>query len=743
MGGEVGVESALGRGSKFWFTAMLEHVKAPPTENKQLSEHRNSLELLKNLTAKSPVFILLVDDNDFNQQVGSELLEAANCQVILASDGQQALDKLDQEKDRIQCILMDIQMPIMDGIAASRVIRTKPEFAKLPIIAITANAMNQDRIHCLAAGMNDFIAKPFSPDLLYSTILRWLGDIGTTDSGVKLEDAVAATPVAKEEVAIDLNVLAKLVGNSPEKIGKFAKKFVDSARSSLLEIEELQRAGDLTNLCAIGHRLKSSARTVGALQFGELCHQLEALKQDGNLADAAPLVVQLQSLFTKIEREVEDFLSPPENATAITETTPKANATGPNETSVITLKDNLHVLVLEDETVDMEIACSTLRKLGVARISNCTEGNQALAVLRTYEPDILICDLTLPGMDGISFLRLAAENSYRGGVILLSAVDRSVIKAAENLVKAYGLNLLGSLRKPVVENEMLQVLAKQLPLPVENQATSKIALLNFTELQNGLVEDRIEVLYHPKINLKTGKVVGAECLARWRHPVRGLLGPGAFVSVMETHGMIDELSKIILEKSAAQLRKWYNQGHQLKLAVNVSMDNLNQLNLPEQFESILQHVGIRPSQYILELTETRLMENLTVSLEILTRLRLKGFGLSIDDFGTGFSTMENLKQLPFTELKIDRAFVNGASFDDASKAILNSSIQLGKIFHLNLVAEGVETQQDWDFIADSGCDEVQGYFIAQAMSADQFIEWKIQWEKEAKKKHIHTSSNNY
>ena len=105
--------------------------------------------------------------------------------------------------------------------------------------------------------------------------------------------------------------------------------------------------------------------------------------------------------------------------------------------------------------------------------------------------------------------------------------------------------------------------------------------------------------------------------------------------------------------------------------------------------------------------------------------------------------MENLKQLPFTELKIDRAFVNGASFDDASKAILNSSIQLGKIFHLNLVAEGVETQQDWDFIADSGCDEVQGYFIAQAMSADQFIEWKIQWEKEAKKKHIHTSSNNY
>jgi EAL domain-containing protein (putative c-di-GMP-specific phosphodiesterase class I) len=193
------------------------------------------------------------------------------------------------------------------------------------------------------------------------------------------------------------------------------------------------------------------------------------------------------------------------------------------------------------------------------------------------------------------------------------------------------------------------------------------------------------------------------------------------------------MTKIILEKSAAQLRKWYNQGHQLKLAVNVSMDNLNQLNLPEEFEAIVQAVGVRPSQFILELTETRLMENLTVSLEILTRLRLKGFGLSIDDFGTGFSTMENLKQLPFTELKVDRAFVNGAVQDEAARAILSSSIQLGKIFHLNLVAEGVETQQDWDLIAESGCDEIQGYFIAQPMPPDQFIEWKIEWEKKMRR----------
>ncbi len=171
--------------------------------------------------------------------------------------------------------------------------------------------------------------------------------------------------------------------------------------------------------------------------------------------------------------------------------------------------------------------------------------------------------------------------------------------------------------------------------------------------------------------------------------------------------------------------------------MNVSMDDLNQLDLPEEFESIVENAQIRPDQITLELTESRLMENLTVSLEILTRLRLKGFGLSIDDFGTGFSTMENLKQLPFTELKVDRAFVNGAHQDEAARAILGSSIQLGKIFNLRLVAEGVENQQDWDLIVDSGCDEVQGFYIAKPMPAQEFIAWKIEWENKLESKFVH------
>jgi len=302
------------------------------------------------------------------------------------------------------------------------------------------------------------------------------------------------------------------------------------------------------------------------------------------------------------------------------------------------------------------------------------------------------------------------------------------MKAAENLVRAYGLNLLAALNKPLQEEDFLNALSRQDLSKPTLKHQPKIAVLSLPELKHGLEEGYIEIFYQPKVAVPDKYVLGAECLARWRHPERGLLGPASFIPVLEAHGMIDQLTKIVLEKGAQQLGQWQTLGHQFKLAVNVSMDNLNQLDLPEVFERIVLDAGVKPEQITLELTESRLMENLTVSLEILTRLRLKGFGLSIDDFGTGFSTMENLKQLPFTELKVDRAFVNGATQDEASRAILSSSIQLGKIFNLNLVAEGVEKQQDWDLIADSGCDEVQGFFIAKPMPATEFINWKIQWE---------------
>jgi len=157
------------------------------------------------------------------------------------------------------------------------------------------------------------------------------------------------------------------------------------------------------------------------------------------------------------------------------------------------------------------------------------------------------------------------------------------------------------------------------------------------------------------------------------------------------------------------------------------VDNLNRLDLPEYIVERAHHAGINPHHVVLEVTESRLMEDVVKPLEILTRLRLKGLELSIDDFGTGHSSMEQLKRISFTELKIDRAFVNGATHDKTARSILESSVTLAKALGMTTVAEGVEDQEDWDIVASLGVDLIQGYFVCRPLPGPDLQDWLSEW----------------
>ena len=742
MQGEVGVISNEGQGSTFWCTARLELAKEIPLMDYNINDLENPCIQLQKLNTESKrVHVLLVDDNEFNQQIGLEFLEAAHCKVTLADNGKHALDLL--KIHTFDCVLMDIQMPIMDGIEATKILRQMPEFSDLPIIAMTANAMGEDRLQCLSVGMNDFISKPYKPETLYESLLMWIlhanvnglnlnqnSQINTHHDLVKKENSNIQTKTQHSQFksAIDLTVLAELVQQSSEKMEKFALKFCESAKQGLDELTKALSENQLSAVNAIGHKLKSSSSTVGADQFAHLCATLEKLKGDYAIHEARSINQSLSSQLIQIESEIKTYFSKNEvrepNVSYESKSKPqvaKANAT-------FVFNPHVHVLILEDGHIENEIVCDNLKLLGIQQLSSCFDGNHALSIIKTHKPEILICDLNMEGMDGITFLRIIAEENYDGGIIILSSADKSVMRATENLVKAYGLHLLATLSKPFNAQAMIEALNTQKNILVKKRPYSKTAILTLDELKDGLHHHYIELFYQPKVSLNNNKIKGAECLARWRHPTRGLLTPDAFIAAIEEHALIDAMTIEVLTMSAKQLRIWNDQGHQIQLAVNVSMDNLNQADLPEQFENIVRNAGLQPSQFILELTESRLMANLTLSLEVLTRLRLKGFSLSIDDFGTGFSSMENLKQLPFTELKIDRSFVNGASLDEAARKILTSSVQLGKTFDLNLVAEGVETLQDWDLINELGCDDIQGYFISKPLPENEFIQWKVEWE---------------
>lgn len=390
--------------------------------------------------------------------------------------------------------------------------------------------------------------------------------------------------------------------------------------------------------------------------------------------------------------------------------------------------ESLRVLLVDDDEFVLDFIEDMLRRLGVKSVSRALDGNAALAAIDgAIRPlQLVICDLNMPGMDGIEFLRHLADRCFEGGVILSSGSDERVVKTVENLVQVHKLRFLGTLQKPIEEAALLTALMDIIGT-VPKDGYVQILKLTPEEIRAGLDAGQMEVFFQPKVTVADRRVVGAECLVRCRHPERGLIQPEAFISVAEEHGLINDLTMAVFSKAMAHLSEWTRHGHDLKVSVNVSMDNLDRLDLPEVFADIVLQAGVETGRVILEMTESRLMSNIATSLEIITRLRLKGFGLSIDDFGTGYSSMEKLKQLPFTELKVDRTFVCGATGDGVARAILESSVQMGHALGMSVVAEGAETQEDWDLLTAVGCDEVQGYVVARPMPAEEFIAWKRRW----------------
>ncbi|WP_313705294.1 CHASE domain-containing protein [Massilia sp.] len=329
MGGEVGVESTPGEGSTFWFTARL--GRSDGGREPGAGAPRRGAAPAPSMQAGAPRLdgraILLVEDNLFSQQVGRELLEQAGARVTVADNGSEALDAL--RRQAFDCVLMDVQMPVMDGFEATRRIRADERLRDTVVIAMTANAGVEDQARCMAAGMNAFLTKPVAPDHLAAAILRAIRRGPAAQGPVERDHAgqQGARPHAPDDLAggagaaappaparpgatvlLDTGVLAATFGDNPEKMRKYAFMFLDSAREGLAELDIALVSGDLARAGAVAHRLKSSARAVGALGFGEVCEELEQQQRRGALAQARALGARLRSLFARLERQVSTEL---------------------------------------------------------------------------------------------------------------------------------------------------------------------------------------------------------------------------------------------------------------------------------------------------------------------------------------------------------------------------------------------------------------------------------------------------
>lgn len=383
---------------------------------------------------------------------------------------------------------------------------------------------------------------------------------------------------------------------------------------------------------------------------------------------------------------------------------------------------DLKVLVVDDNKFMVIVV---KRILGMLDITSSLEANDGAAALKCLEEaavDVIICDLNMPGMDGIEFLRHLAGLETRPAVILLSGEDKAVLKTAEQLGQAYQLRILGALAKPI-KKEPLEALLEKFKVSKKDRAAYSLEMLTPDEIRQGLKDGAVRLVYQPKVAVAERALVGVECLVRWQDTERGMMGPGALIPVAEESGLINDLTEVIFKAAMAQSGAWLAQGLDFKVSVNVSIENLDQLDFPDFVVNTAAQEGVLPSSVILEVTESRIMADVLKPMEILTRLRMKGVGLSIDDYGTGASSMQQLRRIPFTELKIDREFVAGAPTDDEARAMLVSSVNLGKDLGLTTVAEGVETQEEWDLIASLGVDVVQGYFVAKPMPGEEIAAW--------------------
>ena len=256
---------------------------------------------------------------------------------------------------------------------------------------------------------------------------------------------------------------------------------------------------------------------------------------------------------------------------------------------------------------------------------------------------------------------------------------------------------------------------------LDRRAPARLSMLG--DLRQAIEFEHLGVEFQPKIDLATGMIMGAEALVRWTHPVRGIVPPTDFVRVAEETGLIKQLTDLMLARGLSTLREFENKGYHLGMSVNLSTHELVDVKLPARVSDQLEENGVDPGALTLEITESSLLIDGPRARATIDELHAMGVRLSIDDFGTGYSSLSYLRRLPVRELKIDQSFVTNMLVDDQDMVIVRSTIDLGHNLGLEVVAEGVESEEVLARLRSFGCDVAQGYCVSRPLTAERFLAW--------------------
>lgn len=376
------------------------------------------------------------------------------------------------------------------------------------------------------------------------------------------------------------------------------------------------------------------------------------------------------------------------------------------------------VLVFDDDAAIGRLVVRVARMTGL-EASAVTTAAAFAESLRNQPPQIVLLDLQLGETDGVEQLRLLAERQYSGRLVLMSGFDPRVLSTARALGQGMGLKIEAVLEKPLRIAELERVLDR---MQTAGQMPSAERLLA------AIGDDELSLDFQPVVSRKPKALKKLEALVRWEHPTAGRLSPGSFLPLAESDiTLIDALTDWIIDAAVDAYHVLGVLGISVPIAVNISTLNLHDLTVPDRLEQRL-HARNMPARHLcLEITESAAFKDAAMTMDILTRMRLKGMQLSIDDFGTGYSSLKMLRQMPFSEIKIDQSFVSDAVSSRDSRAIVKSIMDLAANMEMGCVAEGVETEETAELLERLGSCDMQGFLIAPPMPVEAVPGWRDAW----------------
>lgn len=377
------------------------------------------------------------------------------------------------------------------------------------------------------------------------------------------------------------------------------------------------------------------------------------------------------------------------------------------------------LLVVDDEVDFLELIEQIGEGVG-CEVITADSAARFREQLNSRQPSLILLDLQMPGMDGIEALRYLARQGITAGVLLASGMDQRVLASARQLGDSLGLKMLGTLQKPAMLEEIESLLMKHL---------DPAARISADDLRTAIDEHELIVHYQPKVQ-RAGddwQVRSAEALVRWRHPRLGLLYPGEFLGLAEQSGLIVGITDFVMTDAIRQVGHWRQRGLDLAAAVNLSPRLVQDLEFPDRLNRVFREFEVAPEQLMLEVTEAASLDDPELVMDIFTRLRVKGVGISLDDFGTGMSSLTQLYKMPFSEVKIDGSLIADIATSKAAATVVRAIVELAHNLSLSACAEGVETPAQFEFLDSIGCDSLQGNFIASAMPASEMENFIHVW----------------